>query len=210
MLTTVHIEKDVKKFLRVLEEPTKESSMVWVKWRVADYQTLAEIEDDSRRFPEPGQPYYVVDMALEEELIWKRLLHKASWFKAEHDGEEVKEEQYEIQVLGLDPRVSNALIKPMIEGLFISEKEGKELYKQCCTLFAPESRGLTYPNKWIRKYCELTAFWKEFGLNRFDLENMPQPEALRLKRIASIGVERHDFERRAAENRAKARARSKR
>jgi len=196
--------------LDVSSEETDGSVMVSVEWETVSYRVLADIEDETRFFPEEGSPKYVMDIFKEEELIWKKLLRRASWFKVEREGGQISSEQYEAQILALDPRVAIALVLPVMQDLFISPAENQRLYKQCVALFAAKSRGVTYPDKWIRRYCELVTFWEKFGLNAFDLEKIPQAEALRLRRIAMMGAERQDYEQRTLEAQSRAKQGSSR
>ncbi len=95
--------------------------------------------------------------------------------------------------------MEQVLIRPLTKDLFIGPEEEKTLYKQGIVLFAEKSNGLKDPHPSIRQYCDLLMFWDKFGLNKFDLEKLPQPEYLRLKHIAAIEVERRQFEMRKKE-----------
>ena len=60
-----------------------------------------------------------------------------------------------------------------------------ELEKQCKQLFC-DHKGVKNPHEWIELYCNLTAFWDKFGLNYFDVMNLPNNLYVALRKIMHL------------------------
>jgi len=181
---------------------------IWADWDDTTHGVLADVEDGTKVYLDSVKFYH--DANLEAELIWKKLLQKASWFDVKRVDGEVIQEQVQSFILPLDYRIFYGLIKPLTEDLFISQKENDMLYRQCVQLFHPNSSGVLFPNKWIRKYCELQMWAEKFGVSAYkSISEIPQKEYLRLKRIAQMESERRDFEMKAERSRQEARAKSR-
>lgn len=65
------------------------------------------------------------------------------------------------------------------------EQAEVDLEKQCKQLFC-DHKGVKNPHEWIELYCNLTAFWDKFGLNYFDVMNLPNNLYVALRKIMQL------------------------
>lgn len=89
-------------------------------------------------------------------------------------------------VLSIHPRILRTLFE-MIE-IFpqeLTKKENENLEKQCMKLFG-KGESVYNPHPWVVNYCNLIAFWEKFGLNYYDIMNLPYELFISLKKILSL------------------------
>ena len=65
------------------------------------------------------------------------------------------------------------------------DKSEIDLDKQCKQLFC-DHKGVKSPHEWIELYCNLTAFWEKFGLNYFDVMNLPNNLYVALRKVMQL------------------------
>lgn len=86
----------------------------------------------------------------------------------------------------IHPRIWEVLFqKVVVFPEVCDDKEEQVLEKQCKTLFC-DHKGIKSPHEWIELYCNLTAFWDKFGLNYFDVMNLPNNLYVALRKVMQL------------------------
>lgn len=76
-------------------------------------------------------------------------------------------------IYGLHPRILRVLLdKYTCKQGFTQQQQGK-IQKQCYLLFDKGS-SVSNPHWSISLYCDLTSFWQKFGLNYYDIQQLPE------------------------------------
>lgn len=82
---------------------------------------------------------------------------------------------------------------PLVEALLseyemkmkITDEEERKIDRQAAILFAKNSKGVSNACEAVSLFCTYGSFWEKFGLNRFQLSQLPYSEYLRLKIMVS-------------------------
>lgn len=74
-----------------------------------------------------------------------------------------------------------ALLDEYESKLMISDEEEQKIDRQAAILFAKNSKGVSNACEAVSLFCTYSNFWEKFGLNRFQLAQLPYAEFLRLR-----------------------------
>ena len=106
--------------------------------------------------------------------------------RIEHDADGRVTQEVWDRLNRIHPRIWEALfLKVDIFPETCDEKEEAEIEKQAKALFC-DHNGVKTPHEWIELYCNLTAFWDKFGLNYFDVMNLPNSLYIALRKIMAL------------------------
>jgi hypothetical protein len=97
-------------------------------------------------------------------------------------------------------------LKQIENKLFISDEDNKDIIKQCMLFFSSnKNTPLTTPHDAILSYQKLNIFWNEFGLNYFDLQELPHDLFLQLSMVVreKINVSNRDVVQNQSKNKPK-------
>lgn len=177
----------------------KEAQKFWVQWDNTSHAKMRRIDNASKVELEKG---YYYDKGRQEEEVWRTLPKKISWGELKFERGIPSKECYEELIATLNPTIARKLVWPVMEDLFIGDKEADLISRQGMVLFTPDCTGVASPCEAILEYCDYSAFWEKFGLNVFDLRRLPQKTYLRLKRIMHIEDERRRWYRKQEEQKA--------
>ena len=86
-------------------------------------------------------------------------------------------------------RISAPLMDAFLDGFedrtIVTKEEEETINKQSLTLFSKHSRGVADACEAIRLFCTLGNFWEKFGLDRFDIPDLPYREYALLKMMTA-------------------------
>lgn len=105
------------------------------------------------------------------------------------------------RVINLPSPLINAMLEEYETSMNIGADDLETIEKQARILFAKDSRGVENACEAVTLFCNLGNFWEKFGINRFDMKNMPYREYLMLKFM--IGKESEGLQRSRAANSSK-------
>jgi len=89
-------------------------------------------------------------------------------------------------VMSVHPRILRVLMdKVDVLPKPLEKEDERELEKQCSILFG-KGEGVTNPHEYVTMYCNLVAFWEKFGMNYFDILNLPQDVFFALKKVMTL------------------------
>ncbi len=94
----------------------------------------------------------------------------------------IEDECYE-KIMAIHPNILKYFIESFETSLFLSADDKDKMIRQSRSLFK-DGNAVSSPHEAISAYCDLTAFWDKFGLNYYDLKNLPYELYLRLKTIS--------------------------
>lgn len=97
-------------------------------------------------------------------------------------------------ILNIPANVISRIIWEYEQTFYINKKDYKKLEVDAKKLFAPKSKGVDNPSKYVSLYCTLTSFWDKFGLNYFDLMKLPKTEYYGLKTVLRFENEAREKE----------------
>lgn len=78
-----------------------------------------------------------------------------------------------LEVVSLHPRILNSVISRYEYRISLTEEEDQRIAMQSFFLFE-SGKSVQSPHKYIALYCDMVAFWEKFGLNYFDIQQLPQ------------------------------------
>jgi len=88
------------------------------------------------------------------------------------------------RVLSIHPYILRHVLSQIEKYLFINEEDNYTIVKQCNAFFSTKRNAkVNNPHEAILNYQKLNVFWSEFGLNHFDLQNMPHDLFLQLSTV---------------------------
>jgi len=93
------------------------------------------------------------------------------------------------RVMGVHPRIIGYFLDKFESRLFIDEEEKRTISRQTTLLFHPKSAGVSNACSAVAMYCTLSSFWEKFGLNFWDIQNLPQEIFVRLKLVLGNEIE---------------------
>ena len=96
------------------------------------------------------------------------------------------------RIMGLHPNLLNCFLDALMETVLISEEEDTEIEKQSAILFSPHSQGVDNACDAVTKFCVYSNFADKFGLNCFELRNLPQADFMRLRILMTRESESRD------------------
>lgn len=89
------------------------------------------------------------------------------------------------RVLRLPAPLVDAFVFGYERHVGISDDEEATMTRQAAILFSPNTGGVTDACPAVSLFCNLGNFWDKFGLNRFELAELPYLEFVRLKMMIS-------------------------
>lgn len=132
-------------------------------------------------------------------LFYLRYLFR-DWSFAEElwfDEEGKLDEESFRKVIALHPVILHQLVERLFEYV-VPEEELATMQKQAHLLFA-KNQSVMNPHPMISLYCNLTEMWSKFGLNYFDLKQLPLYERNALRKVLSMENQIRAAEFKAAE-----------
>ena len=89
------------------------------------------------------------------------------------------------KIYNLHPFILKTLIQQYDYFVCFSQEEQKQINKQCYLLFDKDG-SVTNPHWSVSLYLELSFFWQKFGLNYYDIQNLPIQVFESLKKITRL------------------------
>jgi hypothetical protein len=173
-------------FLLPKEEGDIEVRAVFKTMTHGDYKEIemacrCEIEQPK------GPPLVQMDYEVSRKLILQRMLLRWNLdMELEHDERTgwLTDECLE-RVCRLPAPLVTALMCQYENTLGITADEEKLIDRQAAILFAKNSKGVKNACEAVSLYCTSSGFWDKFGLNRFDLNGLPQREFIMMRIMLS-------------------------
>ena len=176
---------DAPQIIQVFDEPTPNTKEIWfefyditlVQWKYVEQNCvkIVKINENEQSFF-----YNFKDIKM---FCLKHLLKDTNYpIKIERVHDELTDETLE-QVLSIHPRILREIFYKF--SIFDGEKspeEEKRISKECALIFGA-GKAVNNPHQDIILYCDLVAFWDKFGLNYFDVQNLPKNVFYTLKKM---------------------------
>jgi len=102
----------------------------------------------------------------------------------EDDDGVLTEESLE-RVLSVSAPLISALLYEYETTFHIDQEEEKQIDKQSAILFSKNSRGVENACDAITLFCTIGSFWEKFGINHFEIGNLPYKDFVRLRIMIS-------------------------
>ena len=170
---------------KVYENEQPNTEEVWFDFYKFNhfYWTLLENEciDDTKR----GSFYNYNKL---KKFMLGRMLCATSldWVLIEYGNDGILTEDSLQSVMSIHPRILRVLMDKIdILPNPMDKEDERELERQCSILFG-KGEGVTNPHQYITMYCNLSAFWEKFGMNYFDILNLPQDVFSALKKVMML------------------------
>ena len=103
------------------------------------------------------------------------------------------------RVTSLPAPLITAILAKYEETMYIDSEEEVEISKQAARLFRKNSQGVENACEAVSLYCTLGNFWDKFGLNRFQLREIPYRDFMRLRLMVSKEHKAHATEPRGSQ-----------
>jgi len=98
------------------------------------------------------------------------------------------------EVLHLPAPLVGVFVDKFIDTYTVSYDEQTEIDKQCASLFARNSRGVENACEAVTLFCVLGNMWEKFGINRFQLKNLPYKEYVMMRMVLSREIDKQRAE----------------
>lgn len=176
---------DAPEMIQVFGEPTPNTKEIWfefyeitlVQWKHLEQDCLSVV-----KINEHEQSFFYNFKKIKIFCL-KHLLKDTNYpVEIVRDGEELTDESLE-NVLKIHPRIWREIFNKF--SIFNDEKspeEEKRIAKECSLIFGA-GKTVNNPHPDIILYCDMIAFWDKFGLNYFDIQNLPKGLFYTLKRM---------------------------
>lgn len=89
-----------------------------------------------------------------------------------------------LDLLKVHPRILRAIVGLYDYRLDLSDEEAGQLERDCYVIFGKGS-SVSNTNPYLSLYLELSSFWDKFGLNYYDLLNLPHEMYEGLRKVMS-------------------------
>ena len=83
------------------------------------------------------------------------------------------------------PALLMAFLSRYEESVEVTADEERVMDRQSARLFAKNTKGVENPCEAVSLFCVLSNFWEKFGLNRFQIKDLPYREYLLLRFMMS-------------------------
>lgn len=124
------------------------------------------------------------DIKVKEFLI-RHLLVDWCFEPLEYNRDGVLEDCSYLSVTKLHPRILHSLLNQYSYGLKLTAEEDAKLNRECYQIFDRGS-SVGNANVYLSLYLELCSFWEKFGLNYFDIMELPTNVYEGIRKVLSI------------------------
>lgn len=127
---------------------------------------------------------YVDYQEFKKEIIC-RMIKSISFYRLKFKKNGELTEKSKDYVLSLPAPLIQSVIEKYEKSVRLSEEEEETIIKQSIILFGKNSKGVENACEAVNLYCNIGNFWEKFGLNRFQIKDLPYKEYVMLKMMIS-------------------------